>query len=265
MSERIEVAALSDVGRVRKLNEDSFAYVKNSGLFIVADGMGGHDAGEVASKAAVNAVSGVIKLASLGQRLPEDEDHTLRLGNPLQPKAGVDADQMVETIKRAIHRANAEIFRMNDQRGYPEGRGMGTTLVGFWAPGAADKIYTFNVGDSRLYRFRDGKLEQITRDHTLWQEWNDNGQVGAEPRKNVILRAIGPWRTVEADVTTLEAQSQDLYLVCSDGLTGMVDDEVIAQELASTTDLEATCARLIELANANGGKDNVTAVLCRRR
>jgi serine/threonine protein phosphatase PrpC len=154
---------------------------------------------------------------------------------------------------------------LNRERGLPEGRGMGTTIVGLWLADGLSKGVVFHVGDSRLYRFRDGRLDQITRDHSLYQAWVDSGRSGDPPNRNIIMRALGIVDDVEADISVQEMLAGDIYLLCSDGLNGMVPDDTIIDILAEIelTGLEPAWRQLIQEANDHGGKDNVTVILAR--
>jgi protein phosphatase len=141
---------------------------------------------------------------------------------------------------------------------------MGTTLVGLWLPGLKDLAVLFHIGDSRLYRLRDGQFSPLTRDHSLYQAWLDNGGVGEPPNRNVILRALGIWPDPEAEVQMVQTRPGDLYLLCTDGLNGMIDDDEIATILTSrlpASDLDDLCRQLIQRANERGGRDNITVVL----
>jgi protein phosphatase len=142
---------------------------------------------------------------------------------------------------------------------------MGTTVVGMWLPGGLSDAVVFHVGDSRLYRFRAGRLDQVTRDHSLYQAWVDAGRSGEPPNRNIIMRALGIVEDVEADISIQSIQAGDIYLLCSDGLNGMVPDDTIIDILAEIeqTGLEPAWRQLIQEANDHGGKDNVTVILAR--
>jgi protein phosphatase len=243
---RLDMAGLSDVGLRRELNEDTYEFDLGLGLLVVADGMGGHEAGEIASSIAVETVVSCIDAAS--SRLHQTGEMPLAAA----------------MVTDAVLDANRRIHDINLQRGKLAGRGMGTTLVGIWLP-VARSLISFNVGDSRLYRLRGGRLLQLTRDHTAYEQWLASGGVGQQPGRNVLLRAVGPWPHVEVDVTEHEVRQGDLLLLCSDGLTGMVDDATIEHRLAGSAAeaLPDVCADLVEMAKANGGLDDITVVLAR--
>lgn len=260
----IRASAQTDVGPVRTLNEDNFEIEKDLNLFIVADGMGGHDAGEVASKKAIDALVGHI-----ADSLSGSED-TLIEGNS---ETVIDDDSTlvdepnpaVDTIAKAIASANERVHEINSAKGYPDGSGMGTTIAGIWIHHDCEFVISFHVGDSRIYRYRDDTLMQLSRDHTLHQFWADNGQQGDEPQKNIILKAIGPWEETSADINIHGINNNDLFMICSDGLTGPVNDEAIAATLkeATSDNLDVICDKLVNMAITGGGTDNVTIIICR--
>jgi protein phosphatase len=226
-----EFAAASDVGRVRKANEDSY-YVR-SPLFVVADGMGGANAGEVASQIAVDSF-----------KEPLDD------GVAPEPRmAGV-----VRTANHAIHKkSNSD----------DEFKGMGTTITALLL--GDDELTIAHVGDSRAYRLRDGDLERLTRDHSLVGEMVRRGAITeaeaeVHPQRSILTRALGPEDEVEIDTLSHGVKGGDIYLICSDGLTGMVDEATIAKEMGSGKPMQQIAEDLIRQANENGGVDNITVV-----
>ena len=236
-------AGKSDVGKVRQGNEDALFTDQEAGVFIVADGMGGHVAGEVASQIVTETVGpGVSKARSEGLE-----------GTELQTR-------MLELIKEA----NRAILERADNE--PEKRGMGTTLTMLaLVPGSG---YVFDqVGDSRGYLLREGMLRQVTRDHTVVQQQVDRGALTPEqarehPLSHILTRALGTEEDVEADTYDDEVNPGDLFLLCSDGLSGMLSDDRIYEILsAPTDDLQSIADALIDAANDGGGLDNVTAVV----
>jgi protein phosphatase len=230
----VEKAALSDVGRQRQGNEDSF--LERSPLFVVADGMGGARAGEVASRMAV-----------------EQFDHAD--GADMPPE-----QQLAEVAKGA----NRKIHAMaQEDSAYA---GMGTTFTAALVSGR--QIAIGHVGDSRLYRFRDGELERLTHDHSLVEEFVRQGKLTPEeaevhPQRSIITRALGPEPDVEVDTYTHTGRDGDVYLINSDGLTGMINEEQVAEILRGRESLEDAAEKLVAAANENGGKDNITVVLFR--
>ncbi|MDH3376627.1 MAG: Stp1/IreP family PP2C-type Ser/Thr phosphatase [Gammaproteobacteria bacterium] len=240
----LEGACASDTGRVREHNEDSTAAEKRLGLFIVADGMGGYRAGEVASAFAVTTM-----VRSLRRQLYELDGRTTSMGR---------------AIKDALLRANDHIFR--SAQSVDEYRGMGTTIASLLFHD--DDVCIAHVGDCRAYRLRDGELRQLTTDHTVHQELIDRGLCTPEEAaevvsRSVVTRALGIDATVNVDVSEQSIQANDMYLLCSDGLTDMIDDEMIRATLQSNKSLNGKASSLVELANDCGGQDNVSVVLVR--
>ncbi len=232
-------AGLSDVGRQRAHNEDRYILLPQFGVFVVADGMGGHQSGEVASRMAANAIASYFR-GGHGREVNGEEK-----------------------LRSAVASANAKIFaRADDSRSH---RGMGTTVVAasFSRDGA---IHVAHAGDSRCYRLRDKTLVQLTRDHSLVSDALlerpdlSESDLAYLPR-NVITRALGIGPAVDVDVRTEPIALGDRYLLCSDGLHGLVSDQEIAQILIEERVLTAACERLVARANEHGGKDNITAVL----
>jgi PPM family protein phosphatase len=225
----------SDTGRQRNANEDSF-FVR-APIFVVADGMGGAQAGEVASKAAADAFD-----VDLPQGPPE---RVLR--------------ETILTANRRIH----ELARADPSRA-----GMGTTLTAAIVNAEREEVAIGHVGDSRAYRLRGGKLEQLTRDHSLVEEMRRKGQLTdaqAEdhPQRSIITRALGPEPEVEPDVQTVPAAPGDVFLICSDGLTTMLGEEQIAKLLRGASSMSAAVRALVDEANRAGGRDNITALAFR--
>jgi PPM family protein phosphatase len=238
---QLAVAARTDIGRMRAGNEDNFHADANEyrGLFIVADGMGGHAAGEVASEMAVQ----IIARELAGVR-------DLRDG------------AVTETVTRALKLANSAIFQRTIQE--VDKQGMGTTasvlLLG------QNRYFIGQVGDSRVYLLRDGALRQITKDHSYVQEQVDAGYLTPEqaryhPYSNVITRCVGASDNVEPDTYAGEVRTGDVYLVASDGLTGMVDDRRLQQVLMTRTSPARIVDMLVQEANGRGGLDNITAIV----
>ena len=236
MSLRIaEEAVRTDTGRQRNANEDSL--FTDAPLFVVADGMGGAQAGEVASRAAAE---------SFAQNLPSGPPERL-------------LEETIEGANRTIH----ELARKD-----PGLAGMGTTITAALVDLDAEEVAIGHVGDSRAYRLRDGKFEQLTRDHSLVEEMRRKGQLTdaqAEdhPQRSIITRALGPEPEVEVDLRTVPVLAGDVFLICSDGLTTMLDDEKIAHVLGRATSLQSAVKALVDEANRAGGRDNITVVLFR--
>jgi protein phosphatase len=228
-----EKAARSDVGRARQSNEDS--YFERSPLFVVADGMGGARAGEVASHIAVETAEGAEVGAS-----PEND------------------------LADIAQNANREIYRLAQEDS--EHAGMGTTFTGAFVAGR--EVSIGHVGDSRMYRFRNGDLERLTQDHSLVEEFVRQGKLTPEeaevhPQRSIITRALGPEPEVQVDTYTYPGRDGDIYLMNSDGLTGMIGEDEIAEILGDSGSLDDAAKKLIAAANANGGRDNITVILFR--
>ena len=250
---RIEVAGETNVGMKRTHNEDNFSIIEESGLYIVADGMGGHASGEVASKMAVDAMREFFAATA------NDPERTWPY--KMDRSKGYEENRLITGIKLA----NLRIYE-SAQRD-PRQRGMGTTIVTLFA--VEDGVYIAHVGDSRGYRIREWKIEQLTEDHSLLNDYIKMKRLTPEeianfPHKNVIVRALGMKETVKVDTRLDPPQSGDIYLICSDGLCGPVKDEQIGTIVGQyAADLKTCASKLIEAANENGGPDNVTAVCVR--
>ena len=246
------MAGETNVGRKRNHNEDNFGILVEYGLFMVADGMGGHASGEVASKMAVDAMQ------EFFAQTQDDPERTWPY--KMDRSKGYEENRLITGIKLA----NLRIYETAQREARK--RGMGTTFVGIFT--ANDGVYTAHVGDSRVYRYRDGKLEMLTEDHSLLNDYIKMKRLTAEeiqnfPHKNVIVRALGMKDTVKVDTRFEVPQLNDLYLLCSDGLSGPVTDAEMADILGKYSDIQVATSKLIERANENGGPDNVTCVLVR--
>jgi protein phosphatase len=250
---RAIAAGLSDVGRQRAHNEDRFILLPEFSVFVVADGMGGHQSGEVASRMAASTIASFFRNGRVASVPPG-------------PPEGPPNDSVADRLHTAVTQANARIFaRADDSRIH---RGMGTTVVAAAFSKERGELTVAHAGDSRCYRLREGELTQLTRDHSLVSdallERPDLSSVDlAYLPKNVITRALGIAPTVDLDVRVEPTRVGDVFLLCSDGLHGLVDDEEIAAVLGGSPVLTEACARLVEMANAAGGKDNITAVVIR--
>lgn len=254
----------TDVGRVRSRNEDFFHLDTARGLAVICDGMGGHAGGDIASRTAVEVVAAVIASRDHADGAASG-GHADGGRAPSPAEEDRAAAEAAMTVRSAVVAANRRINALNRQRGFAEGRGMGTTLVGLWRVPGTGRIAVFHAGDSRLYRLRDGALRPLTRDHSLYQLWLDNGRRGQAPQRNIIVRALGTGEQVEPDIAIHDLQPDDLYLLCSDGLTGIVPEGLIQRFLTQQPPpiAEDACARLIDLANGAGGPDNITLILAR--
>lgn len=249
---RIEVAGQTDVGRKRNHNEDNFAILAEYGLYVVADGMGGHASGEVASKMAVDTLQEFFAATA------DDPERTWPY--KMDRSKGYEENRLITGIKLCNLRIYEQAQRNSKQRG------MGTTLVALFA--VEDGVYVAHVGDSRVYRVRNEKIEQLTEDHSLLNDYKKmkkltEEEIAAFPHKNVIVRALGMKDTVKVDTRFEAPRAGDTVLLCSDGLSGPVTDEKILEIVLTAPDLPSAANRLIEAANENGGPDNVTCVLAR--
>ncbi|MBT8093063.1 MAG: Stp1/IreP family PP2C-type Ser/Thr phosphatase [Gammaproteobacteria bacterium] len=250
LSDKIAFAEITDTGRVRDHNEDAIGSKPEIGLMILADGMGGYNAGEVASGIAVQIVS---RLAEDGAKREERDI--------VDPHSGLMRQSIV--LRDAVYRANKIIFQTAQSQSHCEG--MGTTIVAcmFYD----NKVSVCHVGDSRAYRLRGGKLEQITMDHSLLQELVDRGFYSEEEaqrstNRNYVTRALGVEPTVEVEVHEYPVERDDIYLLCSDGLPDMVDDDDIHLTISTfNASLEVVGQQLVDLANDHGGRDNISVML----
>lgn len=250
---RAVAAGLSDVGLQRDHNEDSFAILDDQELYVVADGMGGHRAGDVASRLATDAIIEFFRATAsddvtwpfhFDSRLSEEENRLLT----------------------GIRIANRQIVERSARS--RECHGMGTTVVGALFSPKKQKMFIGHVGDSRAYRVRGGEIKQMTRDHSLFNEYvlampelTDDQR--SELPKNVITRALGMQDNVTVDLQSDDAMLGDVYVLCSDGLSGMLDDAEILGVIRETPDLTEACRKLVMLANEHGGEDNITALCVR--
>ena len=248
----LEVVSATDPGMVRSNNEDSIASDASRGLVVLADGMGGYNAGEVASGIATTVIT-----TELQQILDQNPPYTIE-----ESTGKALAENM---LRNQVARANSSIYQAAQSQ--PQYAGMGTTLV--VALYYDNRMAVAHVGDSRLYRFRDDKLEQITRDHSLLQEQIDSGLITKEQaklsaNKNLVTRALGIDPTVEAEIHEYETKVGDIYLLCSDGLCDMVSDEDIGMALQTLgANLNLCVHQLVQMANDNVGRDNVSVILIR--
>src|SRR5258708_26103023 len=241
---QLRVGAATDIGRMRAHNEDAFASVQEQGIFVVCDGMGGEEAGEVASQLAIDTI--LADLKSTSDSAPAIDGYrgqTSRLSAALRHSNHAIWDAAHADKKRA---------------------GMGTTCVGAWM--ADDIISLAHVGDSRAYLWRGGRLEPLTSDHSLVEMQVKAGQLTREAalkseQQNILLRVLGRESDVEVEVNEVPVQAGDYLLLCSDGLTRMVADDILGEIVSDVRDPHMICETLIEVANRNGGVDNVTVVV----
>jgi len=250
IDEALEIVSQTDSGMVRSHNEDSVACEPSCGLVVLADGMGGYNAGEVASGMAVSVVATEIK-----QRLLNE--------SPTDIVEASGEELGVLLLRENIQKANSSIFHASQSQ--PQYAGMGTTIVsGLFYD---NRVVAAHIGDSRMYRLRGDALETITRDHSLLQEQIDAGIISVEDariskNKNLVTRAVGIDAEVEVEVHVHDVLVDDIYLLCSDGLNDMATDEDIQSTLvAFRSNLTLAAGQLIQLANDNGGRDNIAVIL----
>jgi PPM family protein phosphatase len=248
---------LTDAGRVRRENQDRFLIDAASNLVAVADGMGGHAFGARASATALDCIAA--RLAA--NAMPRAHAVAAPAGDPDATVHDASACAM-RAAADALDHANATLHAANLRERLAH-RAMGTTLTGIWQPSGAAQLISFHVGDSRLYRYRDGALTQLSRDQTLYQQALERGAIDHLPPRNVLLQALGPMPSIEPVVEAHAWTPGDRYLLCSDGLHGEVAHCEIEAVLASMTphDIGDACGRLVALALDAGGKDNITAVI----
>ncbi len=237
---RIEFGVRSDPGKIRPSNEDSFIANMKSAIFLVADGMGGHAAGEIASQIAASTVEEVLS-------------------------GGGSEFTIEQLLQIAVQKANASVYET--QRARPDCRGMGSTLTVLVFRG--DQYHVAQVGDSRAYLLRDGALNQLTQDHSLvWPLYKSaiisKEDISRHPQKNLITRSVGTQPQVEADLQTSNALAGDVYMLCSDGLTDVLSDQDIRNVLSDgNRSPQELSELLVDAANAGGGPDNITALVVR--
>lgn len=248
----LEIVRLTDVGQRRDHNEDAIASDDSMGFVVLADGMGGYKAGEVASEIAVLSITAELKEAMLYQR-------------PGQADISLNKQAEAQLILDAVKNANEAIYNVSQSQ--PQCEGMGTTLVvGLFTN---NKLLVGHIGDSRMYRLRNQVITQITEDHSLLQEQIKSGLITAEQakysaNKNLVTRALGIDPEVELELNEYTVEVGDIYLLCSDGLSDLVDDDVIQSTLNMLSSHLAEAAQtLVQMANENGGNDNISVILVR--
>ena len=252
LTQVLEIASCTDPGMVRSHNEDSIAADPANGLVVLADGMGGYNAGEVASGMATTVIITEMQQALAGMR-PYDID------------SRTNQEVAARLVREQVLKANTSIFQAAQSQ--PQYAGMGTTLVTclFYD----NRVLVAHLGDSRLYLLRDARFRQVTRDHSLLQEQIDSGlltpdQAKNAQHKNLVTRALGIDPSVEPEIHEYPVRPGDIYLLCSDGLCDMVEDEDIGMTLTALGgNLKMAAQHLVQMANDNGGRDNVSVILVR--
>ncbi len=246
LSIKCKAYGLTDTGRARNHNEDNIRLNPENTLFILADGMGGHQAGEVASKMAADMVEEALTKHNHSSKTSESD---------------VEFSE-VAAVTTAVEKTNVMINQANKERGLLDGKGMGTTIVGCWYLPEKKMSVVFNVGDSRIYSYYKQELTQISTDHSLLQLWKDKCFEGEKPSANILTKALGPYAEVAPDVTLYPAKKGERLLLCSDGLTTMVSDENILDALIKYEKKpDKIPEQLIIEANLAGGEDNISIIL----
>ncbi|MBL7003263.1 MAG: Stp1/IreP family PP2C-type Ser/Thr phosphatase [Gammaproteobacteria bacterium] len=247
LSKKINIVGITNVGKMRKQNEDAIQQDSTIGLAILADGMGGHLGGEVASQMTVDSILEIVQ-ENINKQIDNDTEFS---------------DESI-CVKEAIEYANHLVF--STQEAQPEYKGMGTTIVTLLFYN--NQVTIAHIGDSRCYLYRNKMLEQVTKDHSLLQELIDRGfytpeEAKKSSNKNLVTRALGIDPSATPDIQEDIVLKGDLFLLCSDGLTDLVEDEFISLTLERFSDnLEVAAKQLISKANDNGGKDNISVMLC---
>lgn len=236
----IQAAGRSHQGLVREQNEDRFVIDQSTGCYLIADGMGGHQAGEVASQIAADVICKFIAAQ--------------------KPEGQPDTAEMVREATVAAHQA----IRKQAQENIAQ-QGMGSTVVLAWVGSDSCQLWLGHVGDSRAYLLRGGELSRLTEDHTIYNQALRAGLLGSDPRthppRGVLSQALGPSDVIAPEITRIELLPRDRLLLCSDGLTDMLAEEQISAILDDADTIETACSRLIQAALDQGGKDNVSVVL----
>jgi serine/threonine protein phosphatase PrpC len=251
---RIEARGITDVGQRRDHNEDAFLVDEGLGLFIVADGMGGHAGGGTASRLAVETIQAAVRHAK------DAEPEAFGTAAPT-----VEESPLPDVLREAVEEACAVIYRT--AQGDPDLTGMGTTVTAALVDGRV--AYVAHVGDSRCYLLREGRIYQVSEDHSLVNEQLKAGAISADEAKhsrfkNIITRSVGFEQQVQVDLMGLELENDDAIVICCDGLSNLVDDPEILAIVGEST-LDAAPGRLVALANERGGDDNITVIVIRAR
>jgi protein phosphatase len=247
---KLDCVGLTDTGRVREHNEDTISWDADLGLLVLADGMGGYNAGEVASGIAAKTIVNLVREYYAQEDLDNSDD-----------KAGLSRPTII--LRDAIKRANKIVFQTAKTQ--PQCEGMGTTVVA--ALFYDNKVIVAHVGDSRMYRRRGEQFQQLTADHSLLQELVDRGfytpaEAQRAANKNYVTRALGVEAEIEVEIHEHPAQRGDLYMLCSDGLSDMIEDEDIHLTISTFgANLETVAKQLVQLGNDNGGKDNISVLM----
>jgi len=251
------VAGITHEGLVRKQNEDNILIDEDLGLLLVADGMGGHQAGEVASAEAIKEIHSALQSREFDMSFRS----WLAELHKSFATSSLNIDEKKNALEKVLHETNNHLYQLNKERNALNGSGMGTTIAGCWLL-SDDVMLVFHIGDSRIYRIREGKLQALSRDHSMLQLWLDGGREGERPSSNVIVKALGPFAYVEPEINITAIEDADSFLICSDGLTDMLDDaeiEQVQQRLKGQLP-DIYCRQLLAAALEKGGNDNVSII-----
>jgi serine/threonine protein phosphatase PrpC len=249
---RIIATGISDTGNVRSENEDAI-FLDEAGIFLLlADGMGGHERGAEASQTVLQVIQEYLQPEVVQEKLMD-----------ITKVEGVPAEVVCFSTlaAEAVDEANNVLYTRNQEAQLK--RFMGTTVVGLVAVKEEDYILWFHVGDSRIYRWRNSNLECLTTDHSAYAKWVKEGRQGKEPTKNIITKAIGPTVATSADIGWEKGQPDDIYILCSDGLSDMITDDHIAEILKAADNVDDIAKQLIDAAKEAGGKDNTSTIVCK--
>lgn len=247
----IEAVGISDPGLVRSENEDAIIMDESGKYLLLADGMGGHERGAEASHTALRVIEEYLQPEVIKEKLMD-----------ITKVEGVPAEVVCLStlIGEAVDEANSVLFTRNREAQLR--RYMGTTVVGLLTVTEGGYMVWFHVGDSRLYRWRNSILECLTSDHSAYAEWVSKGRPGDRPSKNVITRALGPNPGASADIGWERWQENDVYFLCSDGLTDMIEDAEITDILSTEKTVDEIAAKMVDGAKEAGGRDNTTVIVC---
>lgn len=247
----LTASGISDAGLIRSENQDSIYLDKDGNFILLADGMGGHERGAEASRTIVDLLQIYLNPQKVSSEL---QDITNVEGVPSEVIC------LFSLIDKGVNRANRLLYNKNVEEGLE--RFMGSTLVGL-IPTKDRNIVWFHVGDSRLYRFRNETLSQLTEDHSAYFEWKRKGRIGPEPARNIVTRAIGPKEGVIPDINWEESREKDIYVLCSDGLNDMISDDRISEIISKGSSADEIAVTLVEAALEAGGKDNTSVIVCK--
>jgi serine/threonine protein phosphatase PrpC len=248
----IRVAAKTDIGKVRTTNEDAFGIFPETGFYVVADGMGGHAGGEVASALAIETMQASLKATK---------------GEDLTPAIDVTGQTTIEGSRLLVAVGQANDVVLAKGRGDPQLKGMGTTIASVLLDDRQKQITICHVGDSRVYRIRGKNIEQLTEDHSLAQQLLRDGKLSPEelktfPHRNILIQAVGLNDTIQPTIRVEVLEPGDLFVLCSDGVSGPLDEsEIVTVASGKSGDLSGICGTLLTLASERGGKDNGTVLL----